>query len=182
MHSHFLLVAAWFLYVYRDLYPLATFNLISVDTLHVAPWVTWSRVAILSFAAVALPLFRPRHYRPVDSSDPQTEAHPEQVASIISLLTFQFVNPLIRKAQKVESLPYDDLPPMTDYDRARYLSEKHMTKLDPVRRKQKGLAPRHLFVGLAHTFWKEYLVMAFLMVVKCIMDFASPIGINQLLK
>ncbi|KAJ9125510.1 hypothetical protein QFC22_000471 [Naganishia vaughanmartiniae] len=181
VHSHFLLIAAWILYVYRDLYPLATFNLISVDTLHVAPWVTWSRVAILSFAAIVLPLFRPRHYRPVDPSEPQTEAHPEQVASIISLLTFQFVNPLIRKAQKMDSLPYDDLPPMTDYDRARYLSEKHMSKLDPIRRKQKGLPPRHLFVGLAHTFWKEYLVMAFLMVVKCVMDFASPIGINQLL-
>lgn len=71
---------------------------------------------------------------------------------------------------------------MTDYDRAVYLSEKHMTKLDPIRRQQKGLSRRHLFWGVAQTFWKEYLVMAGLMVVKCVMDFASPIGINQLLK
>lgn len=144
--------------------------------------VTWSRLSILSVTAVLLPLLRPRHYRPVNPSNPQEEPHPEQVASVLSLLTFQFVDPLIRQASKVESLPYEDLPPMTDYDRAIYLSEKHMTKLDPIRRQQKGLPRRHLFWGVAQTFWKEYLVMAGLMVVKCVMDFASPIGINQLLK
>ncbi len=92
-----------------------------------------------------------------------------------------FLDKLILKAWKTPSLPYDELPPMTDYDRAAYLAKVHMHKLDPVIRKQRGLRPRHLIWGIIGTFWREASVMMSMVVIKSSSEFAGPIGINRLL-
>lgn len=181
VHRNLLLVVAWFMFAYRDLYPLATFHLRPIDTLHGPHWLTWVRFGLLSACAVVVPLFKPRKYIPVDPSNPQSEPHPEQTASWISIIFYQFMNPLIVKAWKVDSLDYEELPPMTDYDRAYWLSEKNMGKLDPVKRKQMGLKKHHLFVGLIQTFWKDYCILVGMIIIKTIADFLAPIGINRLL-
>ena len=56
-HVIILLAATFVIYAYRDLWPLATFTLAPLDT---PGWTTWSRIAILGFAGVLLPLVTPR--------------------------------------------------------------------------------------------------------------------------
>lgn len=177
IHRNILLFVAWCMFVYRDLYPVATVYLSPLDP----GWLGWVRFGLLSATAVVIPLFKPRKYSPVDPANPQPTPHPEQTAPIISVIFFQFMDDLVRRAWKVESLDYDEFPPMTDYDRSSWLSRQHMYKLDPVVRKERGLKPHHLFVGIAQTFWKDYLVLMAMLVLRTIADFLAPIGINRLL-
>lgn len=110
---------------------------------------------------------------PIDPANPQEEANPEQTASWISILTYHFMEALIRKGWKSKSLAYEELPPMTDYDRASYLTQIHLDRLDPIRRKIKGLKPRGMFRGLMSCFWKEYILLANMLIITCLMDFVS---------
>jgi hypothetical protein len=180
-HIHLLLFCALVLYSYRDIFPLGTYHLLPVDTQHAPAWLTWSRYALLATAAAVIPLCRPRQYKPVDPANPQTESHPEQTVPLINFMFYMFLDKLILKAWKTPSLPYDDLPPMTDYDRSAYLAKIHMQKLDPVIRKQKGLKPRHLIWGVMATFWKEASIMIGMVVIKASSEFAGPLGVNRLL-
>jgi hypothetical protein len=50
--------------------------------------------------------------------------NPEQTASVLSLITYSFLDPLIFKASRVPHLSHEQLPAMADYDRANYLREK----------------------------------------------------------
>lgn len=81
---------AWCLYAYRDFWPLCTTYLTAVDLPNA---VTWSRLAILSVAAVLLPLIRPRTYVPVDKFNPRVKGqiHPEQVAPLLFYLSYEYM-------------------------------------------------------------------------------------------
>ena len=63
-HANSVLFVAFAVYAYRDLWPLATFNLQPAD-LADGP-VLWAKIALLTFTAVVIPLFIPRQYVPVD--------------------------------------------------------------------------------------------------------------------
>ena len=58
--------------------------------------------------------------------------NPEQDAPLISLILFQFLDPLIFKAYKVKHLPYDELPPLADYDYVQLLKEKQFKVVIPL--------------------------------------------------
>jgi len=49
--------------------------------------------------------------------------NPEQTASILSLIVYSFLDPLITEAYKVPHLSHERLPAMADYDRTEYLRE-----------------------------------------------------------
>jgi hypothetical protein len=134
-HLDTLLALGWLLYAYRDIWPLLTYHLVPTDLDNA---ITWSRVGLLTLAAVVIPLFRPRTYVPADPENPSPpdEIHPEQTASWISFIFFEFMTPLVWKAWKTTSLPYDELvsrllfdvilvltmqQPMADYDKAQHL-------------------------------------------------------------
>jgi hypothetical protein len=51
-------------YFLRDVYPLATFTLTPVDINE--GWLLWTKLTVLSFAAVVIPLAIPSQYIPVD--------------------------------------------------------------------------------------------------------------------
>lgn len=63
-HVALLLLLAFSVYAYRDLIPLCTFTLSPMDGGD--GWRLWSRLAILTFAAVLVPLLAPREYVPID--------------------------------------------------------------------------------------------------------------------
>jgi hypothetical protein len=119
-HLDILLALAFLLYTYRDLWPLLTYylNPSDIDSL-----VTWARVGLLGVAAVVIPLIRPRTYVPVDpyNPTPKEDIHPEQTAPLISFIFFEYMTPMVLKAWKTASLPYDDFQPMADYDTAQHL-------------------------------------------------------------
>jgi hypothetical protein len=54
---------------------------------------TWSRVGILSIAAVLLPLIRPRTYIPVDPLNPvpAEQVHPEQTSPWLFYIFYEFM-------------------------------------------------------------------------------------------
>lgn len=56
-----------------------------------------------------------------------------------------------------------------------------MDKLDPVRRKEKGLKPRNLVLSLASAFKKEIVMVCLMSAMSAIFELSGSVGINQLL-
>ncbi|ELU44867.1 ATP-binding cassette transporter [Rhizoctonia solani AG-1 IA] len=151
-HLVVLLLIAFAVYVWRDLVPFATYELHPADA--AGGWLTWTRIGVLGFASVVIPLFIPRIY--VDlRQNPSESPNPEQTASLISLLLYQFMDPLVWTAYRVPKLEYEQLPPLADYDRASHLKERSFSKLDPLRQTKR----RYFFWGLMAVFWREYIMM-----------------------
>ena len=63
-HLVSILLAPWTLYVYRDVCPLCTFSLTPMD--QAEGWLLWVKIALLTMAAVVIPLIMPRHHIPID--------------------------------------------------------------------------------------------------------------------
>ncbi|QRV86038.1 ABC transporter transmembrane region [Ceratobasidium sp. AG-Ba] len=164
--------------------PLATFSLRPLD--ETGGWMTWSRICILTFAAIVVPLCIPQPYVPVDPKNPAI-ANPEQTASLISFLSFSFMDSLVWGAYRVPKIEYEQLQPLlytthtelADYDQAAYLGERSFDELDPLRGSKKE--QRHLFWGLMSVFRKEYSMMSVSITVRALMEFAAPLGIRYLL-
>ncbi|QRV86055.1 ABC transporter transmembrane region [Ceratobasidium sp. AG-Ba] len=175
-HLVALLLIAFGIYTWRDLLPLATFSSHPADT--TGGWLTWSRIGVLSFAAVIIPLWIPRPHMPSDSKNP-TDPNPEQTASLISLVLFNFLDPLVWTAYRAQKLEYEQLPPLADDDRAVHLKKRSFDKLDPLRRSVKNR--RHLFWGLMEVFRKEFCIMAVMVIVRSVAEFAAPVSIRYLL-
>ncbi|QRW00090.1 hypothetical protein RhiJN_28108 [Ceratobasidium sp. AG-Ba] len=158
-HLSCLLILAFGVHICIDLLPL-TWSTHPPYTL-TNPWLTWTRLSIVGVVALVIPGCTPRPYLPtnLNHTDPP---NPEQTASLLSLISYQFLDSLIWKAYRARKLPYDELPPLADYDRAEYLKERSFDQLDPLRMKKK----RHLFWGLMHVFRKEYYIMAAMITTK----------------
>ena len=52
------------------------------------------------------------------------EPNPEQTASILSLIVYSFMDPLVFEAYRVPHLSHERLPAIADYDHTEYLREK----------------------------------------------------------
>lgn len=50
-----------------------------------------------------------------------TVPNPEQTASLLSLMTYSFLDPVVSLANRVPTLTHDQLPPLADYDYAKNL-------------------------------------------------------------
>ncbi|EUC62288.1 ABC transporter, partial [Rhizoctonia solani AG-3 Rhs1AP] len=120
-HLVVLLLIAIGVYVWRDLVPLATYHLHPADA--AGGWLTWSRIGVLTFVSLIVPLCIPRVYVPLDPKNPSASPNPEQTASLISLLLYNFLDPIVWAAYRAPKLEYDQLPPLADYDRASHLRQ-----------------------------------------------------------
>ena len=63
-HLNLILTTAWFVYGYRDLWPLATFTLEPLDRAEGV--LLWVRVALLTIGGAIIPVTIPAHYVPFD--------------------------------------------------------------------------------------------------------------------
>lgn len=63
-HISVLLLVTFAVIFYRDIYPLATYTRSPMDLSE--GWALWAKVTILSLTSIAIPLFTPRRYIPVD--------------------------------------------------------------------------------------------------------------------
>ncbi|TCD68834.1 hypothetical protein EIP91_009701 [Steccherinum ochraceum] len=174
-HLIFVLFGAFFTLGYRNLWPLATFTLSPIDP-DGTPLV-WAEIAVLTFATILVPLLVPRQYIPYDPKDPAPVPNPEQTASVWSLWIYSFLDPIIFLAYRIPHLSLDQLPPLSDYDRAKNLVKRSFKHLDPFLVGKK----RHLFFGLMTVFRWEYVSLALLLCARVLATFASPLGINRLL-
>lgn len=174
-HLNAVLVVTTSVYIYRDVAPLATFINIPRD----APegWILWTKIAALLFTGIVIPLFIPREYIPVDPNDPFPIPHPEQTTPLISLILYFWMDPVVKAAYRVAHLPYDQLPPLADYDASKTLKARSFKYLDIFT----GANERHLFFGLMRVFAWDYVALVAVMIVQLSAEFAAPIGINRLL-
>ncbi|KAI0371499.1 multidrug resistance-associated ABC transporter [Pilatotrama ljubarskyi] len=175
-HAVLQLFVIWIVYFYRDLWPLATFYSHPADAVE-GP-LLWAKVVVLTVAAVVVPIFSPRPYVPVDPKDPMPEVNPEQTASIISMSIYAFLDGIIFKAYRMPHLPWEELPPLADYDYAKNLVKRSFPHLDPF----KAFKKQHVFFGLMRVFRREYIVLAVLLLIRVAATFASPVGIYRLLQ
>jgi hypothetical protein len=58
--------------------------------------------------------------------------NPEQTASLLSMVTYRFLDPLVFTAYKVKHLAWDQLPPLNDNDQAHVLKERSFKVTFPV--------------------------------------------------
>ncbi|KAI0052512.1 hypothetical protein FA95DRAFT_1675194 [Auriscalpium vulgare] len=174
-HLTVVLLSAFAVYTYRDLWPLATFTLSPLDKRE-GP-LLWARIAVLGIASIVIPLTIPRKYIPHDPKDPSPEPNPEQTAPILSLALYTFLDPIVFLANRVPHLSHDQLPPIADYDHAKNLVQRSFKHLDVF----SGSPNRHLFFGFMKVFTREYIALTFLISLKVLTGFFGPVGINRLL-
>ncbi|KAF9013105.1 hypothetical protein BDQ17DRAFT_1342742 [Cyathus striatus] len=174
-HLDLVLFVPFGVYSYRDFWPLITTTETPKDIAE-GP-LLWAKLAVLSFVTVVVPLFIPRRYTPVDPSDPMPEPSPDLTASVFSKYLYFYLDTLIFKAAKVEHLSLNELPPLSDRDRSRYLKGKAFRHLDPF----SGAKQRHLFFKLLRVFRKEYAMIYLNILIQVIANFGAPIGINRVL-
>ena len=118
MYRAILLLAVWSIYAYRDILPLAIYGRTPQD--EGEGNILWAKIGLLTFAAIVLPIISPRHPRTMTT---ESNLGPEQTASILSLVTYAWLDPLIREAQKRPNLPVDEMPPLAEYNRIGYLMD-----------------------------------------------------------
>jgi ABC-type branched-subunit amino acid transport system permease subunit len=79
-HLNVVLLAALAIYIYRDVYPLATYDESPRDLAEGS--LLWLKVAVLGMTAVIIPLLMPRQYIPYDSKvNPIHAIPPERLIS-----------------------------------------------------------------------------------------------------
>ncbi|KZV91873.1 hypothetical protein EXIGLDRAFT_675729 [Exidia glandulosa HHB12029] len=177
-HLCVVLLSAWFVYVARDVYPLATYSLVPLDA---ADPLLWFKVAVLSVAAVVVPVCIPHTYIPNGASTRNEHVPPEETASWLSFVTFSFLDPLIWKGYRCLHLSYEDLPVLADYDRAEHLRQRAFPELDPFESASFASKPRHLVFRLLRVFRSEYIFIAVTTALRVPASFLAPIGLNRLL-
>lgn len=175
-HMNVVLLSTSAVYVHRDIAPLATFDNVPQDS-----WegpLLWIKMGILLFIAILIPLIIPREYTPVDPKNPMPVPNPEQTTPILSLVLYSWLDSLVIAAYHVAHLSYEQLPPLADYDRCRYLKAKAFKYLDTFL----GAKKQHMFFGLMRVFAWEFTIMAPMISIEASAHFAAPIGINRLLR
>ncbi|KAK0496137.1 P-loop containing nucleoside triphosphate hydrolase protein [Armillaria luteobubalina] len=175
-HMNVVLLSTAAVYVYRDIAPLATFDNIPQDSQEGS--LLWIKTGFLLFTAILIPLIIPREYTPVNPKNPMPVPNPEQTTPIVSLVLYTWIDSLIIAAYRVAHLSYEQLPPLADYDRCRYLKAKAFKYLDTFL----GAKKQHVSFGLLRVFAWEFAIMALIMSIEACSHFAAPIGINRLLR
>ncbi|KAJ6460983.1 P-loop containing nucleoside triphosphate hydrolase protein [Mycena sanguinolenta] len=174
-HLNTALLSTFIVYFYRDIFPLATFALTPMDL-----WegqLLWPKVIMLFGVSVIVPIFIPRAYIPSNPKKPMAVANPEQTASIFSSALYFFLDPIITLAYSIPHLDFDQLPPLCDYDEARYLKEKAFPHLDA----HASGKTRHVSFGFIWIFRWEFLGMAVLLALAGLSSFVSPLALNRVL-
>ncbi|KAI0782172.1 multidrug resistance-associated ABC transporter [Abortiporus biennis] len=169
------LLVPWGVFLYRDVWPLATYTLLPRD--RDDGWLVWVEVFLLTLAAVIIPLASPRRYIPVDPDDPVSTPNEEQTASWISRALFSYCDTTIFKAYRRPHLTVEDMPVLADSEHTKNLIKRAYLYVDPLQNRT-----RHIFYGLVfHVFWREHLIYVLTMFIRICGSLVAPLGINRLL-
>ncbi|KAF9533202.1 hypothetical protein CPB83DRAFT_846042 [Crepidotus variabilis] len=170
------LLSAFCVYTYRDIWPLATYTEHPADAAEGK--ILYIKIALLGLAGLVIPMCMPRVYFPVDPLKPMPIPPAEITASWLSRVTYTYIDPLIMLASGVSHLAHDQLPPLSDEDRAVNQKKWSFKHMDPFGLKRR----RHLFWGALVHFRVELLIMTISAILVCLLEFVAPIGINQVLR
>jgi hypothetical protein len=101
---------------------------------------------------------------------------PGQTASLAALITYTFMEPLIRAARRTEHLPAASLPPRADADGLRALHPRMSAYLTPSPNRK-----TRVLLGLIDSFKTQWAVQVLLCAAGSFAQLGSPIGTNRLL-
>ncbi|TCD71270.1 hypothetical protein EIP91_011749 [Steccherinum ochraceum] len=175
-HLFFVLLAPWILYIYRDVWPLCTLVLSPVDASEGR--LLWTKIAILTIAAFVIPLTMPRQHTPIDPEDIPKEVPLTDTASWFAMAIHSYNDGVILKANRTDRLKLEDLPPLSNRNFLKNLVVRSYQYLDPLVNKSK----LHLGLRLIlRIFPRENAEMALVLVVRVLLSFLGPLGINRLL-
>ncbi|KIP03522.1 hypothetical protein PHLGIDRAFT_534840 [Phlebiopsis gigantea 11061_1 CR5-6] len=174
-HLALVLLVPWLVYVYRDVWPLATYYLTPADSAEGS--VLWIKFSVLTLAAVVVPLVVPRRYEPYDPEDPSPEPNPEQTASILSSMVYTFLDPIIWAGNRSPHITIEQLPKLCDTDRMKNLSKRAYPYLDPL----SPTASKHVFRGLVRMFAWDYVQFIVLLSIMVPSSFLVPVSVNRIL-
>ncbi|KAJ6479029.1 ABC transporter transmembrane region-domain-containing protein [Mycena sanguinolenta] len=175
-HANCILFLVFCVYVYRDLVPLLTFTGVPVDLGEGRR--LWAKIVLLFVTGIIIPLFTPQQYIPVDPLNPQAVVNPEQTASIFSFAFYFFLDRIILLAYRESHLQEEELYPLCDTDAAAHLQKRSFKYMDIF---SGSKARRHLFFGLMRIFYREFIILALLLVFRVLTNYSGPYAMNQLL-
>ncbi|KAJ7156241.1 hypothetical protein C8R46DRAFT_1294835, partial [Mycena filopes] len=187
-HLNTILLSTLSVYLYRDVFPLATTTRAPMDDLWEGPLLLWPKIAVLFAVSVIIPLAIPRRYTPLDVKNPAPAPNPEQTASILSSVLYTWLDPTIYLAYRMPHLPFEALPPLCDYDRAQDLKTRAFPHLDAftstpgtTKKHSKQRRRRHIFWGFMWVFRWEWATMALVLIISGLANFVSPLALNRIL-
>lgn len=134
---------------------------------------TWIRVALLTFSGFIIPAVMPRPFRP---STPDAEPSKEEVASILSSLTYSYLDPMVWYAYRVPGVTIKDMPPIPERGKVDAVSKRALPALDPVL-----VGKRHIIWGILSVWYREYLLMTLCNCLYTLAEFTGPYGMRNLL-
>ncbi|KAJ3512113.1 hypothetical protein NLJ89_g3715 [Agrocybe chaxingu] len=174
-HLTLVILSQFFVYAYRDLYPLATFSKIPLDYASEGR-LLYLHVAILLIVGVVIPLCRHRyHLRPLqpENEDDKREEI-EILPSVLSLVTYTFLDPVILAGYRAPhcALSQDEFPALDHDDRAQVLKKS----LRAEKRKNE-----HIFFLLVRSWWRDLLQLASLLIAHAGVSYVAPLGIERVL-
>ncbi|KAI8994066.1 multidrug resistance-associated ABC transporter [Trametes punicea] len=191
-HLCAVLFLTWVVYAYRDVLPLATTTLQPADA-EQGP-LLWVKLVVLTIAAVIIPCFIPQ---PASHNSTAGEAlSKEETAGWYSRRMFSWLNATVARAQQVEHMSLEELPPLANADSTSVLvknslqarlsthfltSSMEMTLrkyLDPLQTRNKT----HIFWGFLKLYRSEYLLGALLALCSSVIGLSWPLATQGLLE
>ncbi|KAF9054886.1 multidrug resistance-associated ABC transporter [Panaeolus papilionaceus] len=173
-YNSLILLSLTFVYIYRDVWPLATTYLSPQDGYQKG--FIWSKVVLLITVGIILPVFQPRKHQTFHDKNEQ-HTSPEQTASIFSKLMFTFMDPVVSLGRRVPHLTRDQMPALPSDESAKFQTEKAFPRMSIFY----GGKHRHLIYGIFAHFGRDYTILSAIVVLMTLTGFTAPIGINQLL-
>ncbi|KAJ7125203.1 P-loop containing nucleoside triphosphate hydrolase protein [Mycena epipterygia] len=158
-----LLFLFFLLYAYRDLWPLATSDMRPADVAEGR--ILWFKISVIAIVGVVLPLVQP--------SEDAEATIPEETSSLLSRLTYEFLDPLVLLAYRKNHISLSELPCLAESNFAANLVVRSFPILDA--------QPQYLLRGLAKVFRREFAGLAVLYFLQTVLTLATPFGLNRLL-
>lgn len=138
-HVALTFLATWFVFAYRDFWPLATYTSSQEDG-YEGP-ILWVKLAALTVGAVVVPFIRPRRYVPYDpivsrfktkvvrtqvhsAQNPSKTPSEEQTASILSRIVYTYMDRFIFTTSRKTSITTEELPVLADSDDIKNLTHR----------------------------------------------------------
>ncbi|RPD70664.1 P-loop containing nucleoside triphosphate hydrolase protein [Lentinus tigrinus ALCF2SS1-7] len=177
-----ILLILWAVYMYCDVWPLATYSRTPADT-HEGI-ILWVKVSLLTFAAVVLPLISPRRPPP---GIPVWDATVDQTASILSVVTYAWMDSFIRFSAKLHAtngkLEQEQLPPLPEERHVDYMVEASYKYVDPIKAEVDDHKRKRWNVawGLLWVFRWEEALMGTMVALASFASFMAPLSIRHIL-
>lgn len=162
-------------YIYRDMWPLATYTHQPKD-LHEG-YLLWLKIICSLVSGVVIPLITPRVPQ-ILSRGLEKELPKETTASWMSLLTYSYLDSLIFHSEISQLSGPEDFPEIPSSDRTSRIIQRTFPYLS----RWHGAPERHVAWSILALFKIEFCTLAGLLSIKALSNFAAPVAINRLLE